>query len=134
MPAPDSKTKRASALRAFAKSASPAGIRGRVEFLPRPHPEERPAGPRLEGWEPVLLLPILRDAAWSLPRGYSRGAAPQDEVSFGSYRRSRAGQTRLFTVTAARYIGHWFATVVPPPGPAVPPAKLPAGKCQESRN
>src|SRR5258705_11509106 len=41
----------------------------------RPHPEERSAGPRLEGWEPVLLLPILRDAALR--------AAPQDEVGAG---------------------------------------------------
>src|SRR5476651_688869 len=40
-----------------------------------PHPEERPAGPRLEGWAPdVVLVPILRDAALH--------AAPQDEVSF----------------------------------------------------
>src|ERR1700722_12332316 len=47
-------------------------IRG-TTIHPRPHPEERSVGPRLEGWEPVLVLPILRDAAWSLPRGI-RGA------------------------------------------------------------
>ena len=28
----------------------------------RPHPEERSAGPRLEGWAAVVALPILRDA------------------------------------------------------------------------
>jgi hypothetical protein len=38
-----------------------------------PHPEERPAGPRLEGWATRMYLwPILRDA--------SLRDAPQDEV------------------------------------------------------
>jgi hypothetical protein len=40
--------------------------------LQKPHPEQRREAVRLEGWEPVLLLPILRDAALR--------AAPQDEV------------------------------------------------------
>src|SRR5215472_14040858 len=37
----------------------------------KPHPKERSPGARLEGWEPVMLSPILRDAALR--------AAPQDE-------------------------------------------------------
>src|SRR5260370_38589220 len=49
---------------------------------PRPHPEERPAGPRLEGWEPVLPLPMLRDATLRV--------APQHEVGFGSHHGSIA--------------------------------------------
>ena len=51
----------------------------------RPHPEERSAGPRLEGWEPVVLLPILRDAVLR--------AAPQDEVGF-DLSHERAGGSR----------------------------------------
>src|SRR5882672_5413101 len=44
-----------------------------------PHPEERPqAASRRMG--NITTGPILRDAARSLPRGYSRGAAPQDEA------------------------------------------------------
>src|SRR5260370_2137906 len=44
-----------------------------------PHPEERPqAASRRMG--NITTGPILRDAALSLPRGYSRGAAPQDEA------------------------------------------------------
>jgi len=43
--------------------------------LLKAHPEERREAVRLEGWEPVLLLPILRDAALR--------AAPQDEVVLG---------------------------------------------------
>src|SRR5262249_20627826 len=53
-------------------------------MAPQPHPEEQPAGLRLEGWATQkVLVPILRDAA--SPFRHLRGesglcAAPQDEV------------------------------------------------------
>src|SRR3979490_3142978 len=36
-------------------------------YATQPHPEERAAGPRLEGWEGGALLPLLRDGAGRPP-------------------------------------------------------------------
>ena len=36
--------------------------RGRRRRASKPHPEERPAGPRLEGWEPLVMLPPFETA------------------------------------------------------------------------
>jgi hypothetical protein len=52
----------------------------RSEHLP--HPEERPAGPRLEGWATTRLGPTLRDA--------SLRDAPQGEVVLQPRRRGRS--------------------------------------------
>ena len=48
-----------------------------------PHPEEHREAVRLEGWEPVVLLPTLRDAAlWAAPQGEVVVVAPYSAACF----------------------------------------------------
>ena len=67
----------------------------RMLIQPQPHPEEARRAVSIARGNPRAVVgytivvahhsaeftPRDRDAAWSLPRGYSRGAAPQDEVA-----------------------------------------------------